>query len=276
MKSLLGKLAGILLIVAGVLGLILSAAGIYAMAQVEKSMTGALTGGMQFLDRTLAATGDGFVVVQDSLVRAGDTVSALQTTTAGVADTLDKTIPTIDTLNTVISQELPDTVRATQQSLESAGAAAGLVDEALGVITSLPLLNQTRYAPAAPMGESFVAVGESLADLPDTLEATNSQLSATSDSLRSVQGQITGLATGIGELNRSLEDAGGVVSQYQGLVNDMRGQVGLIQTNIGGWIRYLRLGVSLVLIWLGIAQIALITQGWELIQRSRRTTTPAV
>jgi hypothetical protein len=32
----------------------------------------------------------------------------------------------------------------------------------------------------------------------------------------------------------------------------------------------LRLGLSLVLIWLGIAQIALITQGWELLAHSRK------
>jgi hypothetical protein len=33
----------------------------------------------------------------------------------------------------------------------------------------------------------------------------------------------------------------------------------------------LRLALSLALVWLGLAQIGLLTQGWELIGRSRRT-----
>jgi hypothetical protein len=37
-----------------------------------------------------------------------------------------------------------------------------------------------------------------------------------------------------------------------------------------GWLSVIRLGISLMLIWLGIAQIGLLTQGWELIQRSRK------
>jgi hypothetical protein len=38
--------------------------------------------------------------------------------------------------------------------------------------------------------------------------------------------------------------------------------------NLPEWLRWARFGLSLVLIWLGIAQLGLLTQGWELVRRS--------
>lgn len=49
----------------------------------------------------------------------------------------------------------------------------------------------------------------------------------------------------------------------------MQGIVAMLQEGLPRWLAWMRLGFSLVLIWLGIAQIGLLTQGWELMGRGR-------
>jgi hypothetical protein len=62
-----------------------------------------------------------------------------------------------------------------------------------------------------------------------------------------------------------------VITKYQDIVGELRGEVAEVRRDLPGWLSAVRVGVSLVLLWLGIAQIGLLTQGWELILRSRAT-----
>jgi hypothetical protein len=71
------------------------------------------------------------------------------------------------------------------------------------------------------------------------------------------------------DIGASMADAESVLAKYQEIVGELRGEVAKVRRDLPGWLSALRLGISLVLLWLGIAQIGLLTQGWELIQRSR-------
>ena len=78
------------------------------------------------------------------------------------------------------------------------------------------------------------------------------------------------MAAGISEITTSLENSRDIVAQYQDVVADLQSLVTTVRQGLPDWLRWLRLGLSLVLIWLGIAQIGLFAQGWELIGRSRK------
>ena len=67
-----------------------------------------------------------------------------------------------------------------------------------------------------------------------------------------------------------LGDAQGILTQYEGVIGDLEGVILAVRNGLPTWVRWLRLGLSLALVWLGISQIALITQGWEIIGRSRK------
>ena len=90
-----------------------------------------------------------------------------------------------------------------------------------------------------------------------------------------LEGDFATMAESIAGLTTSLEKGQSVVVQYQDIVGDMQGLVVSVKQGLPQWLRWLRLGLSLVLLWLGIAQIGLLTQGWELIARSRGTARDA-
>jgi hypothetical protein len=77
------------------------------------------------------------------------------------------------------------------------------------------------------------------------------------------------MASQIGEIASGVDDAQAVLSQYQDIVTDLQGQVVKVREGLPTWLRWIRIGLSLTLLWLGIAQIGLISQGWELIVHSR-------
>jgi hypothetical protein len=58
-----------------------------------------------------------------------------------------------------------------------------------------------------------------------------------------------------------------VIDEYQGVVADLLGLVTRMRQGLPTWLRWLHVGVSFFLVWLAVAQLALITQGWELMRR---------
>ena len=118
-------------------------------------------------------------------------------------------------------------------------------------------------------------VSSSLNDVPASLEAAEVGLSETSGSLVQVKDDFDVMAASIGEISTSLDSAQSVLDQYQGVVGGLQDQLGSLRRSLPKWLHLARLGLSLILIWLGIAQIGLMTQGWDLIDRSRRRRGPA-
>ena len=92
-----------------------------------------------------------------------------------------------------------------------------------------------------------------------------------SGNLGALEQDFSMMANDIGRVTTNLEGAESVLAEYQDIVADLQAQVAHIREKLPQWLRLLQLGISLGLVWLGIAQIGLITQGFELIGRSRQT-----
>jgi hypothetical protein len=142
------------------------------------------------------------------------------------------------------------------------------VDDFLMAVTSFPLLSLDAYNPEIPMHEAVGNVAASLETIPASLREAEAGLDAAGTSLDMLQGNLGAMTSGVGQIAGSLEESRAVVSQYQGIVSDVQGMITNVRTSLPQWLQWLRIGLSLVLIWLGIAQIGLITQGWELVARS--------
>jgi hypothetical protein len=194
---------------------------------------------------------------------------------AGVGDAIDGTAPVLDSVTSLIGQQLPSTIEATQSALESVASSAKVVDDVLAMVTAFPLLRMDRYSPDVPLNQGLLEVSSSLNDVPASLKAAETGLSATSGSLVQVKDDFDVMAASIGEISTSLDSAQSVLDQYQDVVGGLQDQLGSLRRSLPNWLHTARLGLSLVLIWLGIAQIGLMTQGWDLIERSRRRRGPA-
>ena len=133
----------------------------------------------------------------------------------------------------------------------------------------IPLLNLKAYDPEVPLYEGFKQVADSLDSIPKSLSRAQDGLESTMGSMEEVEGDFATMATNVGKIATDLEDARSVIIQYQEIVSQVQGTISTARQSLPDWLHMVRWGLSLMLIWLGVAQIGLVTQGWELIERSR-------
>ncbi len=270
MARVLTRIVGIALVVAGVAGLVFAIGAMFFLAQVEKNIVSVAQEQVALMDQALSATRDGLDVAEESLLGAVSTVKTLETTMSGVGDTVGSSVPAIENVSTMVGVKLPATIEATQETLESVAASSKTIDNVLGVMSAIPLLGLAAYEPDVPLSEGFENIAASLDGIPESLRLTQVQLATTNDNLAGLEESFDTMADNIGQIAVSIGNAQAVLQQYKGVIEQLQATMSWVSSSLPVWINWLRLGVSLLLVWLGIAQLALITQGWELVGRSRR------
>lgn len=271
MNRILTRTLGIALIAAGVAGLVFCILGLVALGPVAQRVESAVMEQVELVDKTLTATAEALALAEISLAQAADAAGSLESAMTGVVQSVGDAAPALNSVAEFVGDQLPTAIESTQETLRSAATSAQLVDDILALVTDIPLLGMERYNPEIPLHLGFQEVANSLDKVPVSLGKAQKGLVATIDNLGGLEEDFGAMADGIGELTASLEGAQSVLAEYQDVVTELQSLVDSVHEGLPGWLRWIRLGISLALIWLGIAQIGLITQGWELVGRSRRT-----
>jgi methyl-accepting chemotaxis protein len=270
MKSALRRLIGISLIVAGVVGLLLSVAALVALARVERRIEAGVARQLDVLERAAQASTNGLNIADATLLQTVDTIYSLQTTVTAIGATVEGSRPTLDAVAALLGDQLPAAVESTQRTLTSASESAKAVDDFLAVLSRVPFMSSQSYDPDQQLHVGLEEVSASLNGLPASLRETRKSLVVAASGLQDLQAGLAGTAANVGQIADSLNGARDTLSQYRGIVADLDSSLVSARTSLPQALRWLRLGFSFVLIWLGIVQFALITQGGELLARGRQ------
>ena len=179
--------AGIALIVAGVAGLAFSVVGLVVLPRLERQVEAVAAEQLEVLDRALATTLEGLITAETALVQAAEAVEGLEGIMADVGLAINDTAPILDTAAELLGDQLPTTIRATQETLTSVATSAQLVDDILGVISVIPFLGTDRYNPDVPLHQGFRDVSDGLDGIPELLLAAGEGLSSGTESLEEIE-----------------------------------------------------------------------------------------
>jgi methyl-accepting chemotaxis protein len=268
-RRILAVAAGSALITAGILGLILSIGGLLVLPRLERRVEAVALEQLEVFDRALAATADGLATGEESLVQAGEALDSLEGVMADVSQAISDTGPVLDVATELLSEQLPTTIESTQETLASVATSAKIVDDILAGLSSIPFLGLDRYNPDVPLHQGFQEVSDELDGIPEMLLTAGEELSAAAEGLQDVEEGFAAIGQSVGEAGISLESAHSVLEDYQEVVSDLQRTLSSVGESLPGWLRTLRWSLTLVLVWLGIAQIGLVTQGWDLLGRRR-------
>jgi methyl-accepting chemotaxis protein len=268
-KPIYQRLTGIALMTAGVMGMLLVIAGVIFMVRVGPRVEASATESLELVDRTLLTTEEGLVLAEDSIEQVVETVESLEATVASVGQTIYGTVPLVDSVADLLGERLTETIKATQDTLSSVVKSAKLVDNVLSIVTAIPFIGTDRYQPEVPLHVGLERVATSLDEIPDSLGAAQDDLTSSSGNLDAMQEDFTTMADNIGQIATSLESAQSVLAEYRDIVTDLQEQVSSVRQGLPAGLRWLGIIFTFVLVWLAIAQIGPLIQGWELIQRSR-------
>lgn len=258
MNTIGKRIIAILMVIFAILSLIITAFGIYQVWQLREPAIENISDTLDLAGTTLQATADGLVVVGESLDSVISSLSGLESTVTTLAKSIEDTAPLVNSLGTLTGEVLPKSVTSAQTSLNSAQDGARIIDT---VLRALTIFNRSAYEPEVPLHEALGEVSEGLNDIPDSLTTMEGSLETTYDNLEVMQAEISLIAEDISAINKGLEEGKKVIEQYQELIADMQSRIDNFQSRLPNLIDTLAWLLTFVLIWLGIAQVGLLTQG---------------
>ena len=259
------KIIGISLIIAAIIGLILSIGGIIGVWIAKDPLATGLANTLDMLQTTLQATSSGLKVAENALTMAVSDVTNMENTIQTASKTVGDTVPLIDSFSVLIADKLPGAISAVQTALTSAQTSANAIEGTLKILTAFPLLPMEPYNPDTPLPDALGEVVTSLDPIPQSLIDMEESLTTSQGNLTSIATQVSTISKNVGELRTTLDGTKKVLGQYQTVLTTLEGQISVAQDNlekflnIGAWV------VTIFLIWLGLAQIGLLTQGLEMV-----------
>jgi hypothetical protein len=264
------RIIGVLLILAAILGLVFSVGAMYVMWSAQGRVTTGLQTTIDLLSQTLETTANGLVVTQQALQSSVDLIGNLQSTVETSAKAINSTSPMLDDISVLMKEKLPNTVRATQASLETAQQSAATIDTVLRALSGIPLIGPSiGYDPKVPLADALGQVAQNLETIPDTFISMTESLNNTQDNLQVFESDLTTMAASVGQIQSSVAQYDKVIGGYQASLEQLIARLDLISKNLPNIVRMASIGLTAFLLWMAIAQLGLITQGWELITESR-------
>lgn len=254
----------VIFIIVGLIGLGLGGLGIYQIWQARTNVETGLLTTLDTTQETITITQGALTTASDALTTIGDNLTQLNNTLQTVSQSLNDAVPVLGSFATLMQDELPSTLEATQTSLETAEASAALLDGIMRALTSIPFYPGEPYKPEVPLDVSVKNVAASLDDLPASLVEIGGQLETNKGDFSDIEDELITLSVTLTGINTDLANAKTTLTAYQTLLTDLDTQLTSLETSLPGILSSVAWFLTVLLGWLMFTQIGLIFQGLTL------------
>jgi methyl-accepting chemotaxis protein len=258
------RVLGTVLILIGALGIALSVLGVLNVWRVTETVTVAAEDTLDLLSDTLDNVKRSLDVTSTTLDDAAVALDGLHTTSIDVGQTLSSTQTTLDGTVGLVEDNLPESIESTLIALEAVEETAGVIDQ---MLRGLSQFGVGDYDPDVPLDRAIAEAGEGLGPVPDSLREMGDGLRQTSASLDEVQDGIMLMGDHILDIRGNVSSADTVIGDYVELVQELQERLDALRQVLGQPIRTAAWGVTLLLVWIGLSQLALIQWGISLWRR---------
>lgn len=270
MKRLFPTLIGYSLIFAAALGLIFSLGGLIASWVYAPSLSQTLQEQVQLAESIMETTAQGLEVASQTLDATRLTIQTLDETVQTFSEAITDTMPLLETIGSVVGEDLPATIQSTQTSLNSAQQSARVIDGVLSTITAIPLFPGDPYRPEVPLYVALGEVSRSLNGLPSSFRGMQDNLTRSGANLATARADIQRVRGEVVRVKNNLKQAQDILKQYRQTALTLGNQLESFRLAIPAMMRWASLFLSLFWLWLATAQLGLLTQGLELSRRPAR------
>lgn len=272
------RLLGVFVMVAGILGLLLSLAGLVLVWVAQPVVTVYANTTLGTLNKSITNSKNVMETTAQALGATVDSVDALSAMLGTTAATVEDTKPVINKVTTIMSVTLPSTLKAATDSLYTAQEAAQILESTIqsldafrSMMSEVPLVGglvQTgeAYNPEKPLADSLGELAVALEDLPDTFVGISADLDKTDDNLGSIQENLITMSDSAKVISASLSEYENIVTQSQPTMDDLAAILTNIQSNLPTILNRVAIVLTLFLVWFLAAQVVILSQGWELYQ----------
>lgn len=275
----LRRILGALVMIAGILGIILSLAGVVSVWVVKPNVTNYVEITIQTIETSVITSQKALQVTGQALGATVVSVDALSTMLSTTAVSVEETQPVLDQLNVMMGETMPSSMESASDSLKTAQQAAVVLESAIkslenfrAAMSATPLLSslveqpKQTYNPEVPLADSLGELATTLESLPATFTEMSANLDKADDNLVTIQSNLVTMSDSVGLISKSLSEYQAMITQSQSSMENLISILTNIRNNLTSILNGVAMAFSLFFLWLLIAQVVILTQGWELYQ----------
>jgi uncharacterized phage infection (PIP) family protein YhgE len=255
-------------------------AGIIVGRQLVDAIGAGIQSNLQLTSQSLETVEETLLLAKTTISDVNSGLETVETTTTDLGRTINETRPLIDQVNQVASGDVPNSIEAVQTALPNMVEVAGIIDDTLTTLNNfridenilgLPIQYDLgiNYNPDVPFDDSVLAMGESLEGLPETLRSLQIYMNVTNNNLQTISLGLNRVARDLNTINGRIAAVDPLLNEYIRIVNETRDNTRLIRAQLDEQLQMARLIVTIVMVWLGLAQVAPLYLGWELLAGRR-------
>ncbi len=275
----LRRILGALVMIAGILGIILSLAGVVSVWVVKPNVTNYVEITIQTIETSVITSQKALQVTGQALGATVVSVDALSTMLSTTAVSVEETQPVLDQLNVMMGETMPSSMESASDSLKTAQQAAVVLESAIkslenfrAAMSATPLLSslveqpKQTYNPEVPLADSLGELATTLESLPATFTEMSANLDKADDNLITIQSNLVTMSDSVGLISKSLSEYQAMITQSQSSMENLISILTNINNNLTSILNGVAMAFSLFFLWLLVAQVVILTQGWELYQ----------
>ncbi|NLE99850.1 MAG: hypothetical protein GX601_02620 [Anaerolineales bacterium] len=271
------RFLGVLVMCAGLLGLVLSLAGLIGVWIAKPTVAAFATTTIDTLGESVVTSQNVMEITGEALGATVDSVDALSDMLSTTAATVEDTQPVLDEFNVIMATTLPSTLQATTDSLYTAQEAAQVLESTIKsldafrfVLSATPLVGgfveqpAESYNPQKPLADSLGELAANLEALPETFIGMSEDLSTTDEKLTDVQENLITMSDSVRLISSSLNEYEDMVIQSKSSMDNVTSILVSTQSNLPNILNGVAIALTLFFVWLLAAQVVIFSQGLEL------------
>jgi len=280
--SMFRRVIGLVFILVGVTGLAICYFGARAGSDLAENIAVSA-------DEMLQTAGETLDTVEASLDQAravvGETtvtIDQVSTTTANLALAIDDTQPTLDSLATLVGEDIPDTIGDVQETIPNIAQTAKVVDDTLRLLSkirfeeTIPIINYdisfglgVEYDPEIPFDQAVEEVGRGLEPIATASSGLEQDLQTTAANMELLGQDLNGLVADLDNLSSEVGAIRPLLDEYSSLVNDTQSSIVEGRTQIQEQLTVVKKAVIVAAVWLAVFQLLPLYFGVELLSGNR-------
>ncbi len=268
MQASFKRIIGILLILASILGMLLSLAGGVMLWRSAARTEALALSTTSVIGESLDTTAGLLDVLHDMLQTTEESFTLVEASLGDSGLALENTADMTDTIGTLMGEDMAGVLSQTQDALSSTQQTARLIDDTLKIVSAIPLIG-ARYTPDVPLETTIEQVSKSLDPVPDALDEIERGLQNASTDLSIVRKDLMEMETLVSDLKEDTGEIVTLVGTYQSNTEALKTTFDTFEEKLPARLKGFNIAATAFLIWLFISQLGLLTQGFELTGRQK-------
>lgn len=270
------RILGLIMMGIGVIGIGLSVVGLISGLWLMNDLSRTLEENLTLTIESLETVRQTLLLTRDTVAQANEGLTVVEEMAGNVSTTLEGTQPLLEQVAQVVGEDVPESIEAIQSSMPALEQAASAIDDTLRTLSAfnrsflgIDLELGVEYDPETPFDESVATIGDSLEGVPERLRSLQTNLDETQQSLGIISENLSAVANNLHEVNGNVAEMEPLLDDYIALITEFTDSARQTRENLKRQMWTVRIGMSAVMIWLGLTQIAPLYLGWELLSGRR-------